>query len=84
MYLRCTLTDTFLALTTLPPNTTETVPDTTDASVGDNITESRNDKFFDVMGVEGITLHMGGYLLTVQSMEMMSYFLFFWPLFSAI
>ena len=74
MYLRCTLTDTFLALTTLPPNTTETVPDTTDASVGDNITESRNDKFFDVMGVEGITLHMGGYLLTVQSMEMMSYF----------
>ena len=26
----------------------------------------------------------GGNLLTVQSMEMMSYFLFFWPLFSAI
>ena len=29
-------------------------------------------------------MHMGGNLLTVQSMEMMSYFFFFWPLFSAI
>ena len=32
----------------------------------------------------GPTVHMGGNLLTVQSMKMMSYFLFFWPLFSAI
>ena len=29
-------------------------------------------------------LYMGGNLLTVQSMEMMSYFFSFWPLFSAI
>ena len=31
-----------------------------------------------------IHYHMGGNLLTVQSIEMMSYLLFFWPLFSAI
>ena len=34
--------------------------------------------------IQLLNYHMGGNLLTVQSMEMMSYFFFFWPLFSAI
>ena len=61
MYLRCSLTETFLAPTTLPPSTTETTPQTNEASTGNNNTEPAangtitwNDKVFDILGVEGI------------------------------